>query len=164
MGATFLLLNAQAGDALVVTGPLPGGITADFTGNQLTLSGSASVADYRAALALIAFTNPGEAPDPQDRLIRVTVDDGTLTTSAFALVHLTVTNDAPVAQDGSASGNEDTPIGGTLVATDARQSDADLCARRAGLAWHRRGQHRRHLHLHAEPQLQRQRQLHLHGQ
>ena len=41
-----------------------------------------------------------------------------MTTSAFALVHLTVTNDAPVAQDGSASGNEDTPIGGTLVATD----------------------------------------------
>ena len=27
-------------------------------------------------------------------------------------------NDAPVAQDGSASGNEDTPISGTLVATD----------------------------------------------
>ena len=27
-------------------------------------------------------------------------------------------NDAPVAQNGSASGNEDTPIGGTLVATD----------------------------------------------
>ena len=27
-------------------------------------------------------------------------------------------NDAPVAQDGSASGNEDTPISGTVVATD----------------------------------------------
>ena len=83
VGATFLLLNAQAGDALVVTGPLPGGITADFTGNQLTLSGTASVADYTAAMKLIAFTNPGDAPAPQDRLIRVTVDDGTLTTSAF---------------------------------------------------------------------------------
>ena len=69
-------------------------------------------------MKLIAFTNPGDAPDPQDRLIQVTVDDGTLTTSAFALVHLTVTNDAPVAQDGSASGNEDTPISGTVVAID----------------------------------------------
>ena len=48
----------------------------------------------------------------------MTVNDGTSTTSAFTLVHLAVTNDAPVAQDGSASGNEDTPIGGTLVATD----------------------------------------------
>ena len=104
--------------SLVVTGSLPGGISAVVTGNQLTLSGTASVADYRAALQLIAFTNPGDAPDPQDRLIQVTVNDGTLTTSTFALVHLTVTNDAPVAQDGSASGNEDTPIGGALVATD----------------------------------------------
>ena len=69
-------------------------------------------------MQLIAFTNPGDAPDPQDRLIQVTVNDGTSTTSALALVHLTVTNDIPVAQDGSASGNEDTPIGGTLVATD----------------------------------------------
>ena len=29
-----------------------------------------------------------------------------------------MTNDAPVAQDGSASGNEDTPISGTVVAID----------------------------------------------
>ena len=118
MSATFLLVNAQAGDALVVTGSLPGGISPVITGNQITLSGTASLADYTAAMKLIAFTNPGDAPDPQDRLIQVTVNDGTSTTSAFTLVHLTVTNDVPVAQDGSASGNEDTPIGGTLVATD----------------------------------------------
>ena len=86
VGATFRLLNAQAGDALVVTGSLPGGISAVVTGNQLTLSGTASVADYRAALELIAFNNPGDAPAPQDRLIRVTVNDGTKTTSAFTLV------------------------------------------------------------------------------
>ena len=118
VSATFLLLNAQAGDALVVTGPLPGTISPIITGNQITLSGTASVADYTAAMKLIAFTNPGDAPAPQDRLIQVTVDDGTSTTSAFTLVHLAVTNDAPVAQDGSASGNEDTPIVGTVVATD----------------------------------------------
>ena len=81
-GATFVLLNAQAGDVLVVTGSLPDGISAVVTGNQLTLSGTASVADYKIALALIAFENPGDAPDPRDRLIRVTVDDGTATTSA----------------------------------------------------------------------------------
>ena len=40
--------------------------------------------------------------------------------SDTATVTLTVNavNDAPVAQDGSASGNEDTPISGTVVATD----------------------------------------------
>ena len=96
VGATFALLNAQAGDALVVTGSLPGGISAVVTGNQLTLSGSASVADYKAALALIAFENPGNAPAPQDRLIQVTVNDGTATTSAFTLVQIVTVNDAPV--------------------------------------------------------------------
>ncbi len=73
-------------------------------------------------------------------------------------------NDAPVAQDGSASGNEDAPVSGTLVATDVDSPTPDLCARHPGGAWHRRGQFGRHLHLHAEPGLQRHRQLHLHRQ
>ena len=114
-----VLLNAQAGDALVVTGSLPGGISAGVTGNQLTLSGSASVADYKAALALIAFENPGDAPDPQDRLIQVTVNDGTKTTSAFTLVQIVTVNDAPLnTVPGPQAVNEDTalPIPGVSVA------------------------------------------------
>jgi hypothetical protein len=107
VGATFTLINAQAGDTLVVTGTLPGGITANPVGNQLILSGTASLADYATALALVAFDNPTEAPDPQDRLIEVTVNDGASTASAFTLVHVTALNDAPVAQDDSASGAED---------------------------------------------------------
>ena len=117
VSATFLLLNLQAGDALVVTGRSQAR-SARYHRHQITLTGPASVAEFTAAMKLIAFTNPGDAPDPQDRLIEVTVDDGTSTTSAFTLVHLAVTNDAPVAQNGSASGNEDTPIVGTVVATD----------------------------------------------
>ena len=73
-------------------------------------------------------------------------------------------NDAPVAQNGSASGNEDTLISGTLVATDVDNLTLIYTPWRAGIAWNRRGQQRRHLHLHAEPQLQRHRQLHLHGE
>ena len=39
-------------------------------------------------------------------------------------------NDAPVAQDGSASGDEDAPINGASVATDVDNAAiADLCAR-----------------------------------
>ena len=119
VGATFVLLNARPGDVLVVTGSLPLGISVDFTGNTLTLSGTASVTDYRAALALIAFDNPGDAPDPQGRLIQVTVDDGTSTTSAFALVQIVALNDAPLNTVPAAqSVNEDTllPIAGVSVA------------------------------------------------
>ena len=48
-----------------------------------------------------------------------TASDGTIGSNT-ATVSITVTpvNDAPVAQDGSDSGNEDTPISGTVVATD----------------------------------------------
>ena len=48
-----------------------------------------------------------------------TASDGTAGSNT-ATVTLTVAavNDAPVAQNGSASGNEDTPITGTLIATD----------------------------------------------
>src|SRR6185436_3707401 len=48
-----------------------------------------------------------------------TANDGSVDSNT-ATISLTVNpvNDAPVAQDGSASGNEDTPISGTLVATD----------------------------------------------
>ena len=37
-----------------------------------------------------------------------------------------------MAQNGSASGNEDTPISGTLVATDVESPTPDLRARRPG--------------------------------
>ena len=75
-----------------------------------------------------------------------TASDGTIGSNT-ATVTLTVAavNDAPVAQNGSASGNEDTPITGTAGRDRRREPDADLCARRAGIAWHRRGQQRRHL-------------------
>ena len=116
--ARFLLINAQTGDSLVVNGVLPDGIIATIAANELTLTGTVPVADYQTALRQIAFSNSSDAPDTSDRLILVTVDDGVATSNAFALVHLTAVNDAPVAQDGNASGNEDTPINGTLVATD----------------------------------------------
>ena len=118
VGATFRLINNQPGDTLVVIGTLPPGITPSLVGNELTLSGTASVAAYMAALGQIAFNNPGEAPDPGNRLILVSVDDGSATTNAFVIVQVQPVNDPPVAQDGSASGSEDTPVNGTLVATD----------------------------------------------
>ena len=54
-------------------------------------------------------------------------NDGSLD-SNIAVVQLTVNpvNDAPVAQDGSASGDEDTPISGQVVATDVDNSADQL--------------------------------------
>ena len=117
VGTNFLLLNAQAGDALVVTGSPPRQNHDRITGNQITLSGSASLADYTAAMKLIAFENRAR------RRTRKTVHPGD--GQRRHVDHERVYARPPgrdercaVAQDGSASGNEDTPIGGTLVATD----------------------------------------------
>ena len=61
-------------------------------------------------------------PDPDfsgSDTFTFTANDGSVTSNT-ATITLTVNpvNDAPVAQNGSASGSEDTPITGTVVATD----------------------------------------------
>ena len=70
-------INRQSGDALIA-GALPPGITASsynpFTG-VLTLSGAASLADYQTALRQVVFDTTSIST--ADRIIRVTVNDGT---------------------------------------------------------------------------------------
>ena len=70
-------INRQSGDALIA-GALPPGITASlynpFTG-VITLSGAASRADYQTALRQVVFDTTSIST--ADRIIRVTVNDGT---------------------------------------------------------------------------------------
>jgi len=75
-GATITLTNAQAGDVLAV-GALPGGISFSIVGNVVTLSGTASLADYQAAIQAVTFSNSVANPDATPRLIEVVVTDGT---------------------------------------------------------------------------------------
>ncbi len=92
--ATIILTNPKTGDALTV-GALPSGITANTTvAGQVTLSGSASLADYQAALRAIVFATTGG--DRTDRSISVVVNDGdgnsntAYTTIGIRLTPLTV--------------------------------------------------------------------------
>ncbi len=118
-GATVTIASGfVAGDILRMSGGLNGttasGITFGYnTGTGvLTLSGTASVADYQAALATLAFKsnsdNPGTARD-----ITVVVNDGAAS-SAAAHINITVApiNDAPV---NTVPGNEAELSGGTIV-------------------------------------------------
>jgi len=75
--ATITLTNAETGDVLNV-GSLPAGITAsayDPATGVLTLSGSASLADYQSALSAIQFENTDGGTDTS-RIVEVTVNDG----------------------------------------------------------------------------------------
>jgi VCBS repeat-containing protein len=96
-GATVTLTNPQPGDVLTV-GALPAGINAVVSGNTVTFSGSASAADYAAALAAVRFDNASATPDLTPRSFAVSVSDGSATSnvaSATLAVRADV-NDAPV--------------------------------------------------------------------
>ncbi len=102
-GATVTIgTGFVAGDLLRMSGGLSGttasGITFSYNAGTgvMTLSGSATVADYQAALATLSFkssnNDPGTARD-----ITVVVNDGAAS-SAVAHINLaiTATNDAPI--------------------------------------------------------------------
>ncbi|MEQ1951725.1 cadherin-like domain-containing protein [Mesorhizobium yinganensis] len=98
--ATVTITNHQASDLLSINGALPGGIVASAynpaTG-VLTLTGSATLAQYQTALRQVVFSNASDAPNTADRSITVTVNDGEVNSNtATATIHLTATNDAPV--------------------------------------------------------------------
>ena len=98
--ASIVLTNAQSGDALLVNGALPGGITATTTTSAghitITLSGSASYAAYQTALHQIEFSTSGDAPNTTARVVDITVTDSTGTSPvAVATITVEAVNDGP---------------------------------------------------------------------
>lgn len=73
--ATITLNNPQTGDFFSV-GTLPVGITAsayDSTTGQITLNGSATLADYQSAIAAINYDNSATSSDTTTRTVEVQV-------------------------------------------------------------------------------------------
>jgi VCBS repeat-containing protein len=97
--ATVTLTNAQAGDVLSVIGTLPTGITASAynagTG-VITLSGSATLAQYATAIRQIGYSSTSHNPSTVDRTINVVVSDGIQSsTTSTTTISVTAVNDAP---------------------------------------------------------------------
>lgn len=64
---------------------------------ELTLAGTATVAEYQTALRSIAYANTSTNPNTASRTIRFTVTDGALTSNiATRAIQITATNTAPV--------------------------------------------------------------------
>ena len=109
VSATITLTNPHGGDSLTVdTPPLPGGITAsvyDPVTGVLTLTGTALLADYQAALQQIVFNTTN--PSTETRIIDVVVNDVTAASNtAHAIVEVVEVNaSAPTVDlDGSEPG------------------------------------------------------------
>jgi len=96
------LTNAQTGDILKVgsrsDGDVVNGITiSEDSDSQITLSGSATAADYQALIREITFNNTSEAPNETARTITFSGRDVNSNTgaSASATVNVSGVNDAP---------------------------------------------------------------------
>ncbi len=100
--ATIVLTNAQASDLMTV-GALPGGITSSIDTSvpgqiTVTLTGSASLANYQSAIDAVRFSNNAANLNPSavDRIVTVTVNDGTANSNtATTTIHFTTVNDPP---------------------------------------------------------------------
>ena len=139
-GLTVRLDNGQAGDVLNVdAGSMPAGIgffinpPSGGTGLPsaqpvtITFSGTASLADYRAALCAVRFESISEDPDGTDRTITVTATDGiTASNPATTTISVTAVNDDPTAgDDGPLDVDEDTFLDIPLTLILANDADVD---------------------------------------
>ena len=102
-----------------------GGITFNFTAGTMTLTGTASVADYQAALRMIAFNSTSDNP-PTTKTVSWTVNDGdTDSAPATTTINVTPVNDAPTVL-GLANNTALFIEGGSPVLLDAAPTAATL--------------------------------------
>ena len=93
--------NFQTGEDLLATsGTLPASITAapfDTATGTLTLTGTATLADYQSALRSITYANTSDVPQTTARTVSFTVDDGTVASNvATRTINVSEVNTAPV--------------------------------------------------------------------
>ncbi|MFB9266321.1 beta strand repeat-containing protein, partial [Bradyrhizobium erythrophlei] len=90
------------------------GITGSFNAatGTLTLTGSSSVANYKAALDSVTYFNSSDNPSGLDRTVSFTVNDGSLNSNtSTSTIHVTPVNDAPVVTFGTITGFTEPPNG-----------------------------------------------------
>ena len=118
--------HAPAQDVLVFTDQ--NGITGNFVAatGTLTLSGSATVAQYQAALRSVTYTNTSEAPSTLVRTLAFSASDAFVTgSSATRNLNVAAVNDAPVLGFISGNANVAENAGALLLAPGSTVSDVD---------------------------------------
>ncbi|MEJ1240112.1 Ig-like domain-containing protein [Chryseolinea sp. T2] len=124
--------NFSAGDILATTDAF--GITSSFAGATLTLTGSATLAEYQTVLRSVTFRNSNTLnPPTATRTITFRVHDGTVQSNGpTRQITLTQVNDAPVISAVAAAilpyseGNAATTISSALAITDESIASATV--------------------------------------
>lgn len=96
--ATVTITNLlNPGMEVLTANPGATGIAVSYIAPALTLTGSSSVANYQAVLRTVAYNNGSNAPNPTNRSLAFTVNDGTAgSNTAVATVQVVPVNDPPV--------------------------------------------------------------------
>ena len=89
LGATVSISSGHQSSEDTLAFTALNGITGVYAAGDLTLTGSATVAQYEAALASVTYVNTSEDPETSDREISFTVHDGDVK-SAVATSTITV--------------------------------------------------------------------------
>ncbi|MEH2284126.1 MAG: cadherin-like domain-containing protein, partial [Nostoc sp.] len=116
---------ASAQDTLAFTNQ--NGITGSYNSSTgvLTLTGSATVANYQTALRSVTYTNSSDNPSLTPRTVSFLVNDGTANSTAVTRnINITAVNDAPVAVNDSITTNKNTPV--IISATTLLSNDTDV--------------------------------------
>jgi VCBS repeat-containing protein len=93
------------------------GVSGSPVGDTLTLSGTASTAQYQAALRAVTYANSSQDPSAATRTVSFTVTDGTATSTTRARdISVTRVDDPPVLS--ATAGSVSYPEGGSAIAVD----------------------------------------------
>ncbi|WP_162240555.1 beta strand repeat-containing protein, partial [Bradyrhizobium viridifuturi] len=114
VGATIAITGGFAAGQDVLGFVNQNGITGSYNAaiGVLTLTGSSSVANYKAALDSITYFNSSDNPSGADRTVSFTVNDGSLNSNtSTSTIHVTPVNDAPVIAFGAITGFTEPPNG-----------------------------------------------------
>ena len=96
----------------------------DSASGTLTLTGTATVAQYQEALRTVTYNNSSDSPDTTDRIISFSVNDGHDTSNiATSTITITAVNDAPETVNASATIDEDSTY--IFSSSDFAYSDVD---------------------------------------
>ncbi|MHC2338379.1 cadherin domain-containing protein [Bradyrhizobium sp. USDA 4454] len=113
-GATIAITGGFAAGQDVLGFVNQNGITGSYNAatGVLTLTGSSSVANYKAALDSITYFNSSDNPSGADRTVSFTVNDGSANSNiSTSTIHVTPVNDAPVISFGAIAGFTEPPNG-----------------------------------------------------
>jgi VCBS repeat-containing protein len=136
--ATVTLTNYKTGDLLAIGNPGNLSVTltdikdaqGNVTGKVITF-GPGTAAQYQAAISSITFDSTSHDPVKENRIIDITIDDGSAehsTSSTTSTIHITTVDDAPIVTAGNSLYTEDqtgsTQLVGSLSITDVDNSVA----------------------------------------